>query len=38
MLKNNYIFKPEGIYEFSHSQFNTIRAKSNGNGMNSKKV
>ena len=33
MLKKiNYIFRSEGIFDFSHQQFDTVRAKSNGSG------
>jgi hypothetical protein len=39
MLKKiNYIFTPEGIFDFPHPQFDTIRAKSDGSDMKDKKV
>jgi len=38
MLKNiNGIFRPKGIFVFSHLRFNTVRAQSNDSGMENKK-
>ena len=38
MLKKiNGIFKPNGIFDFSHLQFDTVRAQSDGSGMEGKK-
>jgi hypothetical protein len=38
MLKKiNYIFTPEVIFDFSRPQFDTVRAKSDGSGMEGKK-
>ena len=38
MLKKiNYIFSFEGTFDFSHSRFDTVRAKSDGNGMKGKR-
>ena len=37
MLKKiNYIFSLENIFDFSHSWFDTVRVKSNRNGMKGK--
>ena len=39
MLKKiNCIFRPEGIFDFSHPWFDTIRAKSDRSDMEDKKV
>jgi hypothetical protein len=39
MLKKiNYIFSLEDIFDFSRSRFDTIRAKSDENGMKGKRV
>jgi hypothetical protein len=39
MLKKiNYIFSLEGIFDFSHSWFDTVGAKSDRNDMKGKKV
>ena len=39
MLKKiNDIFKPKGIFDFSHLKFDTVRAQSDGSGMKGKKV
>jgi hypothetical protein len=39
MLKKiNCIFRREGIFDFSHLQFDTVNAKSNGSGVKGKKV
>jgi hypothetical protein len=39
MLKKiNYIFSLEGIFDFSHSRFGTVKAKSDRNDMNGKRV
>jgi hypothetical protein len=38
MLKKiNCIFTPEGIFDFSHPQFDTVGAKSDGSGVEGKK-
>ena len=38
MLKKiNGIFKPKGIFYFSHLQFDNVRAQSNGSDMEGKK-
>ena len=36
--KNNCIFRPEGILDFSQPRFDTVRAKSDRGGMESKRV
>jgi len=39
MLKKiNYIFRLEGIFDFSHSWFDTARAKFDGSGVKGKRV
>jgi hypothetical protein len=39
MLKKiNCIFTPEGIFDLSHPQFDTVGAKSDGSGVEGKKV
>jgi len=39
MLKKiNYIFSLEGIFDFSHKQLDTVRAKSDENDMKGQKV
>jgi hypothetical protein len=39
MLKKiNNIFRPKGIFDFSHLHFDTVRAQSDGSGMEGKKV
>jgi hypothetical protein len=39
MLKKiNWIFRHEGIFDFSYLQFNTVRVKSDGSGVESKRV
>jgi hypothetical protein len=36
LKKNYYIFRLENIFDFSHSRFNIISAKSDKNGIKSK--
>ena len=36
--KINYIFRPEGILDFSQPRFDTVRAKSDGSNVESKIV
>jgi hypothetical protein len=37
MLKKiNWIFRHEGIFDFSYMQFNTVRVKSDGSGVEGK--
>jgi len=39
MLKKfNYIFNLEDIFDFLHSRFDNVRAKSNGNDIKDKRV
>jgi hypothetical protein len=38
LKKNNYIFSFDGIFEFLHSQFDTVSAKFDRNDMKSKRV
>ena len=35
---NNCIFRPEGILDFSQPRFDTVRAKSDGSGVEGKRV
>ena len=38
MLKKiNDIFRPKGIFDFSHLQFDTVRVQSDGSGIKGKK-
>jgi hypothetical protein len=37
LQKINCIFTPEDIFDFSHPQFDTVRAKSDGRGVEGKK-
>jgi len=38
LKKSNYIFSLEGILDFSHLQFDNVRAKSDRNCMKGKRV
>ena len=38
LKKINGIFRPEGIFDFSHPLFDTVRTKSDGSGVKDKKV
>jgi len=38
MIKKLSLFRPEDIFDFSHLQFDTVRAKSDESGVEGKRV